>query len=462
MPGIISETRFALALWIGKATQAAMRALGRNATYLPGVVALKICPGFLARVGKPETVIAVTGTNGKTTVCNLIIDMLTRAGVSVLDNRLGSNTASGIAASLLGGCSLTGKRRYGVAVFETDERSSHRLFPFIRPNILVITNLFRDSIMRNAHPEYIAGIIDSALTDGTKLILNCDDLISARIAPRLERAYFGIARMAGDVTQCVNRINDMRLCPECGAELAYEYRRYHHIGFARCPGCGFESPAPDYGARKVDFSSMTASVRDAGGESLYELLSDSVFNVYNQLTAIAVMRELGYSHGEIHEAIEGVEIIKSRYSEERAGKISIVMQMAKDRNALACSRAFDYVSQRPGDKEIILMMNNLSDSKKWSENVCWLYDCDFEFLNRDDITRIVASGPRARDYRYRLLLAGVPEDRLRFTDDERDAPAELVYSAGESVYILYGTDAIALARDVRDGVRRRAEVMEPY
>ncbi|MDR2664893.1 MAG: MurT ligase domain-containing protein, partial [Oscillospiraceae bacterium] len=295
--------------------------------------------------------------------------------------------------------------------------------------------------------------------DGTRLLLNCDDLISARIAPRLARAYFGIARMAGDVTQCVNRINDMRLCPECGEELVYEYRRYHHIGFARCRACGFESPAPDYGAHRVDFSSMTACVRDASGESEYALLSDSVFNVYNQLTAIAAMRELGYTHAEIHKAIEGVEIIRSRYNEESAGGITVIMQMAKDRNALACSRAFDYVSSRPGEKEIVLMMNNLSDSKKWSENVCWLYDCDFEFLNRDDITRIVATGARARDYRYRLLLAGVPEDRLRFTDDERDAPAQLMCSAGASVYILYGTDAISLAYEVRDGVRRRAEEM---
>jgi hypothetical protein len=55
--------------------------------------------------------------------------------------------------------------------------------------------------------------------------------------------------------------------------------------------------------------------------------------------------------------------------------------MAKDRNALAGSRAFDYVSAQPGNKELILMMNNLSDAKNWSENVCWLYDCDFEFLN---------------------------------------------------------------------------------
>jgi hypothetical protein len=312
--------------------------------------------------------------------------------------------------------------------------------------------------MRNAHPEYIAGIIEGALPAETKLILNGDDLISACIAPENERAYFGLARMDSDVTQCVNIINDVRLCPKCDGELTYDYRRYHHIGRAHCDGCGFRSPEADYEAVKVDLASRAMTVREGGAEYGYSLISDSLFNAYNQLTAVAVMRRLGFAHERIREAFEGVSILQSRYNEERAGGVTVIMQMAKDRNALACSRAFDYISSRPGDKEIILMMNNLHDSKNWSENVCWLYDCDFEFLSRPDITRIVATGPRARDYYYRLLLAGVPEERLRCTSEEREAPSELEYRGGESVYILYGTDAIELAYIVRDEAKRLAEV----
>jgi hypothetical protein len=459
---LLGRIRFILALLAGKLTRAALRALGRNASYLPGAVALRLCPDFLSRADKPDRIIAVTGTNGKTTVCNLIIDLLAQAGVRTLNNALGSNTAAGIASALLAGSGITGRSKFQTAVFESDERSARRLFPFIKPDHLVITNLFRDSIMRNAHPEYIAGIIESALPGTTKLILNCDDLISSSLAPSNPRAYFGIERMAGDVTQCVNRINDIRLCPACDGELVYDYRRYHHIGRARCPECGFRSPEPDYEGADVDFDSMTMTVRDAGGEGGHALLSDSVFNVYNQLTAIAVMRELGYTHSRIREGFDaGVGILESRYSEERAGDVTVVMQMAKDRNALACSRAFDYVGSRPGDKELILMMNNLHDSKNWSENVCWLYDCDFEFLDRDDITRIVATGPRARDYYYRLLFAGVPEERLRCSDSELRAPELLELRRGSSVYILYGTDAIELAERVRAETKRLAEVTAP-
>ena len=132
--------------------------------------------------------------------------------------------------------------------------------------------------------------------------------------------------------------------------------------------------------------------------------------------------------------------------------------MSKDKNALGASRAFDYVSGRPGDKELILMMNSLGDVKHWSENVCWLYDADFEFLNKDNIKNIVVTGPRAKDYYLRLKLAGVSDDRISFVEKELDAPKALKLYGGESIYLFYGTDSIVLANKVAAGVE--AEIAE--
>jgi UDP-N-acetylmuramyl tripeptide synthase len=262
--------------------------------------------------------------------------------------------------------------------------------------------------------------------------------------------------MDADVTDCVNLINDAPLCPVCGGEITYDYRRYHHIGRARCADCGYASPAYDYAARDVDLENKTLRM---DGQT-YALPSDSVFNIYNTVTVIAVLRELGFPHAELAERLADVKIVETRYNAETAGGINIVMQMSKDKNALAGSRAFDYAASRPGEKELILMMNCLADQKHWSENVCWLYDCDFEFLNRENITRIVATGPRAKDYYLRLLLAGVPEARLRCAARETDAPGLLAFAPGESVYIFYGTDAIDLAYSVRDETKRLAERAE--
>ncbi len=458
-PHGLGAIRFWLALWCAKLTVPLLKLTHHNGTNFPGEVALKLCPDFLKYVARPERIVTVTGTDGKTSVTNLICDMLEGAGQKVLSNRLGSNINSGVATCLIGGCSVFNKAKFPIAVLEVDERSSKRIYPYVQPDITVITNLFRDSIMRNAHPEYIAGFLTRSIPERTKLILCADDLISCSVAPDNPRACFGLERMDTDTDHCVNRINDLRICPRCAGKLRYEYVRYHHIGRAVCADCGFASPVPDYRGCEVDLKAMTMTVKDAGGQGKYRLLSDSVFNIYNELSAIAVLRELGYAHGEIVKLTDGLKIAESRFRADKAGNVEVVMHLSKDRNALACSRVFDYVSSRPGRKELILMMNNLNDDSHWSENVCWLYDCDFEFLNDPLVTHIIATGPRAKDYYLRLLLAGVPADRVDCVRDELSAVDKLQLLPGSSVYILYGTDTtcMRLASQVREATIKRAE-----
>jgi UDP-N-acetylmuramyl tripeptide synthase len=453
----MGRLRFLFAVWMSKCARVALRLLRRNATYFPGLVALKLCPDFMGRVGKPKKIIAVTGSNGKTTVSNLLNDVLTDKGYRVLNNQLGSNVAAGIATSLLVGSTLFGKSRYDMAVLEIDERSSKRIYPYVKPDFLVITNLFRDSPMRNAHPQYIADFIQSAVPKTTKLILNADDLISSGICPDNPHVYFGLDRLKTDVTACINLINDVQICPVCRGELIYDYRRYHHIGKARCADCGFRSPESDYFATDIDTDDMTMTVTDKGGAQSYKLLSDSIFNIYNLVTVIATLRELGLPHEEIKARLEKTKIVETRFNTRKAGDVTVVMQMSKDKNALAGSRAFDYISGLPGKKELILMMNCIHDQQHWSENVTWLYDCDFEFLNKENITRIVATGPRAKDYRLRLLFAGVPDEKIRCTLNEMDAPTLLEYNSGESVCLFYGTDALDLVYRVQGKIIDLAE-----
>lgn len=444
----MDKIRFFIALWAAKLSIIALKITRHNGTNFPGVVALKICPNFLKHIAKPEKIIAITGTNGKTTVSNLAIDMFKADGKIVLNNNLGSNVNSGISTTFITGVDIFNKCKYHTGLIETDERSAPLVFPYMKPEILIINNLTRDSIMRNGHPEYIGRILTEEIPAETKLLLNGDDLIASNIAPANERKYFGIEEMDTDVKECINLINDMQICPKCNGILKYDYLRYHHIGKAHCPECGFKSPECDYSARNVDLNNMTIEIEDGEGTCKYRLLNDSVFNIYNVVAVVSLFRELGYSQERIAELLQKIEIVKSRFSEKQVGSYTIVRQMSKDKNALGASRAFDYVSGRPGDKELILMMNCLGDTKHWSENICWLYDADFEFLNKENIKNIVVTGPRAKDYYLRLKIAGVADDRITFVEKELDAPKALKLYGGESIYVFYGTDSIALGNSV--------------
>ena len=446
----MDRLRYYLALWAAKLSIIALKITKHNATNFPGIVALKVCPAFLKYAKKPRKIIGITGTNGKTTCSNMVTDVLRMDGKNVLNNSAGSNINTGIATALIYGMTFFGKEKHDIAVLEIDERSAKRIIPFVKPEIMLVTNLSRDSIMRNAHPEYIADFLTDNIPKETKLVLNADDLISSSICPENPRTYYGIERMEGDDDECHELINDYQICPKCHHKLRYEYHRYNNIGKAYCPECGFKAPDYVYAGFGVDLDNMRLGIREGSQTADYKLLNDGVHNIYNQVAVISLLRELGYEHERLTEIFEKMKIVETRFSEEIYGDKYLYRLLAKEKNAFATSRSFSYISTQPGDKEIILMNSCQGDMKHWSENTCWLYDCDFEYLNDESIKNIILCGPRRFDHKLRLLLAGVPEDRISFSEKEIDAPSKLRLFKDDHIYVLYGTDSFALGMKVAD------------
>ena len=442
------KLKFYLALWAAKASVIALKVTKHNGTDFPGNLALKICPDFAKHIDKPKTIIGITGTNGKTTTTNLIADLLEQDGRAFLCNRLGSNCFSGILTCLISGVSLFGRSQYDTAVLEMDERSSRLIYPNIQPDYLVINNLTRDSIMRNGHPEYISWILSQFMPQKTKLIINGDDLISVGVSPENDRCYFGIDRMATDLDQGVNLLNDMQICPKCHTKMVYDYVRYHHIGRAHCPNCGYANPEYTYGGHDVDLNSKTMQITAKGQTETFPLLTNGIHDMYNVTAAVSVLQELGYTLPAVAELMKHIKVVASRFdaTEPKPG-YRVIRQMSKDVNAVATTRAFDHISKQLGKKELILIIFNGGDAC-WSENICWMQDCDFEFLNHPDITNIICTGPRWADYVLRLKMAGVPEDRITVIEEKEDAPKGLRLTEPEDIYVLYGTDAIPLSERV--------------
>src|SRR5688572_1174841 len=96
-----------------------------SGTSLPGKVARKVDAQLLGNLGKQigKQVIAVTGTNGKTTTCGLLAKFLEESGQSIVHNQLGANMVPGITAALLKSSSLSGRLHADYAVLEVDEAS---------------------------------------------------------------------------------------------------------------------------------------------------------------------------------------------------------------------------------------------------------------------------------------------------------------------------------------------------
>lgn len=429
--------RFRFTLFVAKIIQKIMRALHRNATNLPGRIAIKMCPEFLKYIAKPEKIIAITGTDGKTTTTNLIIDAFKNSGAKVLDNNLGSNIAWGIASTFISGASFSNKTNYDVAVLEVDERSAKRVYPYVKPTYLICTNLFRDSIYRNANPDFIFDVINSQIPKETKLILNGDDPLSMQLGNDNEKIYFSIDRQKDEESKQDNIVNDLRICPKCNSKLEYTFSRYHHIGKVHCPNCDFKSPEAKYVIKTIDYGNKKFTLEINGKQKEYKLISDSMFNIYNELAMITLLYEYGFKEKQIEELVNKSKLVDSRVKEKEIDGIKIKFSVAKGLNAVACSCVFDYLRKNKEDKEVIMVLDDIHDAKDSSENITWIYDTDFEFLNSEHIKRIIVGGKRSKDYLFRLLQAGIPREKIFCELDHYKTANDVSLDKKNSIYILY-------------------------
>ncbi len=452
--------RFYFALFFAKGTALVLKLIRRKGTSMPGSWAIILCPDFLGRMPRPKTVIGITGTNGKTTVANMVEDVLSDRGYDFVCNRSGTNVNTGVASSLIANSTFFGKPKKDLAIFELDERSSPKILPYLKPDLLLCTNLFRDSFKRNAHMEFIADILNTYIPDGTRLVLNADDLICAGLRPENPRVYFGIDQMPSDQAVCRNIVRDITTCPQCGTKLSWDFVRYHHIGRAHCPACGFRSPQAQYRTTAIDGENhrMTVSIEEKPLE--FPLPNETTINVYNSLSAIALLSEFGLAPEEIASSMDKLSISETRYHEEEVNGKKVILHLAKGQNPIACSRAFenirDYGRTEAGPackKAVILFLDDYFDARHSVENTAWLFDTDFEFLHDDSVCQIIASGARHWDVTLRLLLADIPQEKISHLEDNEQAASLLRPQDADTVFILYDVYTIGLANHVKEQVK---------
>lgn len=432
--------RFLFASVCGKITIKLLRLLRKNATNLPGSVVLTLCPDFLGHLTLPEKIIAVTGTNGKTTVSNMLLDILTENGYDCTNNNFGGNVDTGITTALLKDSTLGGKATKKFCILEIDERSAPRIYPYIHPDYLVCTNLTRDSYKRNAHVEYIFNILNNNIPDSSHLILDSDDLISCRLKPQNKRTYFGMERFDDEQLIDNNIVNDVSCCPECNSPVEYDFRRYHHIGRAHCTGCDLKSPVPDYDILERKYTEdghAIIKMRTPDGTEEYTVPCENTINLYNACAAIALLRTFGLTSEQIRNSFAKTAVVKSRFTSETINNRKLVFNLAKGQNPVACSHACNLTRQGNERKTVIVILDDYYDAKSTSENIAWIYDTDFEFLNNESVGKIIIGGKHAADYKLRMLIGGIPESKIVCCDKEEDTADLVDLSVTDSVYVLF-------------------------
>lgn len=123
----------------------------------------------------PMGVVFVTGSAGKSTTTNQLVEILRAHNVKVFTNPSTSNIRQGFFTALMTASDWRGRVSADIAVFEVDEAHGAVLAGDFNPRLTVFTNLMSDQLDRFVDPEFVFGRLLETAGKSRQIIINADD-----------------------------------------------------------------------------------------------------------------------------------------------------------------------------------------------------------------------------------------------------------------------------------------------
>lgn len=462
MRRLADQARFALALAAGKGSGAAGRLLNiGGGTSFPGAVARRVDPLVLRKVAAASQArkALITGSNGKTTSCRMLAALARGAGVSVAQNRSGSNLVQGVTSVAVREADLRGRMDAQLLLLEVDEATMRLVAPEVVPDMVLVTNIFRDQLDRFGELYSMARMLEAAieaLPGQASAVLNGDDPLVASFAPQAaaRRLYFGL-RATGAGAEVPEHAADTIRCVRCQHALTYRRVYVSHLGDYACPECGSRRPDLDIAVTQVQASpdgGSEVTTETPAGTMLVRVPLPGLHNVYNAAAALAGAFALGtLEPASARCALASLRPAFGRLEEIKAGDRLMVLSFVK--NPTSYNATLRQILQRPGRKHVLAAHSNTVVD---GEDFAWLWDVDLEELV-PDLASLVVSGTRAEEVALRMKYAGAGLADLRVIPDRQAAldTALARTPPDEPLYILAGYTPM---REFRRIMQRRGWV----
>lgn len=373
-------------------------------------------------------IIAVTGTNGKTSVTNCIAQLFEQSGKNIIINKEGNNLDTGICSLLLRHCDSSGKVNADYLILETDESHVPVVYSQLKLETLVVLNFFRDQLDRNGEMETLIQKINGFCKTFTgNLVLNGDDPNTARLGranPDNKNVRYFRAEPYAFATDKIFEASEGRFCPFCGEPLEYDYYQYSHIGKFICKKCGFGSYEPYITASGID---LDKPVFTADGHD-YSPKLNSIYNIYNMTAVAATAKLYGIDQSVTDNVINNYTVNNGRMESFMLQDRHATLNLAK--NPVGANMTLRVMNEMKGEKELLFVLNdNIADGL----DVSWIWDINFSIFER--VTRVVTSGTRAYDIAVRIKCSGYDPANIIVKPELDDAVEELAKTPGRKFVI---------------------------
>lgn len=448
--------RSSFAVMAGKLTAKMLHIMGRGATSLPGVVMLKICPNVLGAMAKDIKVICVTGTNGKTTTCHAITDMLTANGYTCLSNEAGANMLNGVVGCFMNAASLTGKVKRDYAVLECDEASLKNItksFGGLDVTV-VVTNIFRDQLDRYGEVLTTLELIKKGLefVPQAKLVLNADCSLTSSLSESVghkSEVFFGVN--CGFENTSSSDISDAVYCIKCKTKYKYKSHTFGHLGDFYCENCGYHRRKPEVGADEIKaFKPASAEIVLSLGGKKYdaEITLPGAYNLYNGLAAAAVGKVIGLDDEKVITSMKKLTTPFGRMEHIALGQKGVELILVK--NPAGFNEVISFLTAHCTGEDDILF--GLNDDSADGTDVSWIWDVEFEKLcgRINEISTekqtFFFTGKRGEDLEVRLKYAGFDTKKFSLEKDYRTLISKL-QGTGRHTYMVLSYTVMLAFRD---------------
>lgn len=428
-----------LCIFLGRVIVLIGKLLKRGSS-LPGSIILKLDKNILSCFQIPKTVIAVTGSSGKGSISSLIAKSFEEQGYQVAHNKVGSNLTPGILTLLLEHTNFLGKIKSDILVYEIDERYAKYVFGSITPNYVVISNISRDQPPRQGHFDIVYEEIKKALTPSMHLILNADDpyLQKFVLDTNCPVTYYSIHKNKYSYTK--NKFMNLNLnyCPKCNQKLEYSYYNFESIGDYQCSSCKFHTPEATDIVTKIDYKNTSITINDMYNVFLPHTI---LYDIYNTLAAFTTCSLIGLQKEDVCTTLSNIHKNKKLFDIfEYEGRIVTVLNNKNENNSTFNQSLF-YVSRFKEEKTIVIGWKEISRRYNF-DDLSWLYDIDFELLNKQKVDKFICVGIHRYDIATRLKYAGIDEKSIIVFEQIPESVTYIKKKTKGNIYAILNFDYV--------------------